>query len=53
MTKSRLLLALCVYAAIALLAFFTLDGQFRIAVWIFMGGLALKSWIATLRSDED
>ena len=34
------------YAAIAVLAAFTLDGKLRIAVWIFMGGLALKTLIA-------
>ena len=34
------------YAVLALLATFTLEGVMRIAVWILMGGLALKTWIA-------
>ena len=34
------------YAVLALLASFTLDGVFRIAVWIFLGGLAAKTLIA-------
>jgi hypothetical protein len=28
------------------MAGFTLDGLFRIAVWILLGGLALKTFIA-------
>jgi len=34
------------YAALALLAALTLDGLLRSAVWIFLGGLAVKTWIA-------
>jgi hypothetical protein len=41
-------LALACYAAIALLAAVTLDGKFLWVVWIFLGGLALKTYIATL-----
>jgi hypothetical protein len=37
------------YAAIALLATFTLDGKFRLVVWVILGGLALKTYIATLK----
>jgi len=40
--------ALGVYAAIALLAGVTLSGKFRIAVWIFMAGLAVKTWLVSL-----
>ena len=42
-------LALACYGAIALLATWTLDGKFRLVVWIFLGGLALKTYIATLK----
>jgi hypothetical protein len=42
-------LALACYGAIALLAASTLDGKFRWVVWIFLGGLALKTYIATLK----
>jgi hypothetical protein len=40
---------LACYAAIALLATFSLDGKFLWVVWIFLGGLALKTYIATLK----
>ncbi len=42
-------LALTCYGAIALLATLTLDGKFRWVVWIFLSGLALKTYIATLK----
>jgi hypothetical protein len=42
-------LALAAYAAIALLAGFTLDGNFRLVVWILLAALALKSYIHTLK----
>jgi hypothetical protein len=44
--KKRLYLAMASYAALALLALFTLDGVFRYGIWILMAGLALKSLIA-------
>ena len=37
------------YAAIALLAGLTLDGNFRLVVWIILGALALKTYLLTLR----
>ena len=48
--RRRFYLAMGCYAAIALLATFTLDGKFRWVVWIFLAGLALKTFIATLRN---
>jgi hypothetical protein len=42
-------LALACYAAIALLAAATLDGKFLWVVWILLGGLAVKTYIATLQ----
>jgi hypothetical protein len=41
--------ALACYAAIAVLAAATLDGKFLWVVWIFLGGLAVKTYIATLQ----
>ncbi len=41
--------ALACYAGIALLAALTLDGKFLWVVWIFLGGLALRTYIATLK----
>jgi hypothetical protein len=34
------------YAALALLAYFTLDGKLRYAVLLLMGGLSIKTYIA-------
>ena len=42
----RLYYAFAAYTAIAVLAGFTLRGEFRIAVWILLGGLAVRTWIA-------
>jgi hypothetical protein len=37
------------YGFIALMAALTLDGKFRLVVWILMAGLALKTYIASLK----
>ncbi len=44
--NTRFLWAMGTYAVLALLAAFTLDGLLRNAVWILMGGLAVKTYIA-------
>jgi hypothetical protein len=44
--QRKLFTAFGAYAVIALLAGLTLDGKLRLAVWILMGGLALKTYIA-------
>ena len=44
--KARLVAAMACYATLALLSAFTLDGVFRIGVWILLAGLAVKTWIA-------
>jgi len=49
MTRSRLRLALLLFAALALAASVLLRGDVRLVVWIFLAGLALKSWIAYMR----
>jgi len=43
---TRFLWAMGVYAVLAAMAAFTLDGKMRAAVWIFLGGLAVKTLIA-------
>jgi hypothetical protein len=50
--KPNLLLALLCYAALALLAWLTLsDWRFRAVVWIFLGGLAVRTWVASARHE--
>jgi len=44
--RTRMFRAMAAYAVLALLALFTLDGVFRLAVWIFLAGLAVKTLIA-------
>jgi hypothetical protein len=44
--QTRFFAALAAYAVFALLAWQTLDGMLRTAVWILLAGLALKTWIA-------
>jgi hypothetical protein len=46
MVLTRFLWAMGTYAVLATLAAFTLDGKMRAAVWIFLGGLAVKTLIA-------
>lgn len=43
---ARFISAMGAYALLATLCFFTLDGVLRTAVWILLGGLALKTCIA-------
>lgn len=48
MSNQKLILALAAYAAIALSANFTIDKlEIRYAVWVLMGGLALKTLVAS------
>ena len=53
--NKRFLLAMAVYAILALLAAFTVEGviqiagmgiDLRVGVWIILAGFALKTWIA-------
>jgi hypothetical protein len=41
------------YAALATLATFTLTGNIRIATWIILGGIALKTILAVLRQRQE
>ena len=50
--QKRFYRAMACYAVLALSATFTLDGKFRIAVWIFLAGLALKTCIAYKTSGQ-
>ena len=45
----RYVAGMLIYGALAVLAGLTLDGNIRIATWIFLGGLALKTCIAAIK----
>ncbi|HET8550398.1 MAG TPA: hypothetical protein VFL57_20450 [Bryobacteraceae bacterium] len=47
-TQRKLTLALAAYAVIAFVAGTTLDGKLRIAIWILLAALAVKTWIASV-----
>jgi hypothetical protein len=47
MSHRKLLTAIAAYALIAISAAFTLDEKMRYAVWVLMGGLALKTLVAS------
>ena len=44
--QKRFYRAMAAYGVLALMAEFTLDGKFRIGVWILLAGLAAKTCIA-------
>ncbi|MGH9352925.1 MAG: hypothetical protein ACRD2G_12320 [Terriglobia bacterium] len=45
--------ALVLYAVLAILAAFTLDGVIRIATWLFLGLFAVKTVIVVLKRRMD
>ncbi len=49
----RFLYAMLTYAILAILAAVTLDGIIRIATWVLLGGFALKTYLAVLKSRID
>lgn len=46
MIQRKFVVAMSAYAVLAVVATFTLDGVIREALWILLGGLAVKTWIA-------
>jgi hypothetical protein len=44
--RTKFIVAMVVYAVLALIATFWIDGTLRIAIWILLGALALKTLIA-------
>jgi hypothetical protein len=44
---------LAIFAGLAILAFFTLDGTIRLATWIFLGAFAFKAWLVVLKQRQD
>jgi hypothetical protein len=49
--QKRFYLSMVTYAMLAILAGVTLDGKMRLAVWIFLAGLALRT-IIWLKAQE-
>jgi hypothetical protein len=49
----KLAITLSIYAVLAILASFTLDGKIRLATWIFLGAFAFKTWLVVLKDKQD
>jgi hypothetical protein len=49
----RFSIAMGIYAILAVLAGFTLDGKIRLATWLFLALFALKTVLANLRKREE
>ncbi len=52
MNDRKFYLAMACYAVLAILAWRTLDREIRLATWVFLAGLAVKTYLATLRRDD-
>ncbi|MDQ6759818.1 MAG: hypothetical protein M3Z32_08140 [Acidobacteriota bacterium] len=48
-TTSRFHIGLAAYILLGVLAGLTLEGKIRLATWVFLGGLAFKSFINHLQ----
>jgi hypothetical protein len=53
MPKPRFWAAMACYGVLALLAGLTLEPAPRALIWLFLGALALKTWIAQKRQQDD
>jgi hypothetical protein len=53
MTDLKFVAAMSSYGILALLAGFTLDGRFRLATWVFLGGIAIKTVLVVLKRRVD
>ena len=51
--NSRFYCAMGAYVVLGLLAFATLDGNVRLATWLFLGLFAVKTVLAMLRKREE
>ena len=53
MTHLKFIAAMSTYVILAILAGFTLEGRFRVATWVFLGGIAIKTVLAVLKRRVD
>jgi hypothetical protein len=53
MSDLKFIAAMSSYGILALLAGLTLEGRFLLAVWIFLGGIALKTLLVVLKRRLD
>jgi hypothetical protein len=53
MTDLKFIAAMSFYAILAVLAGFALDGRIRLATWVFLGGIAVKTALVVLKRRLD
>jgi hypothetical protein len=53
MSDLKFIAAMSTYVVLAILAGFTLEGRIRLAIWIFLGGIALKTVLVVLKRRLD
>lgn len=53
MTDLKFIAAMICYGILAFLAGLTLEGRIRAAVWIFLGGIAIKTVLVVLKRGMD
>jgi len=53
MSDLKFIAAMCSYGILAVFAAFTLEGRIRAAVWIFLGGIAIKTLLLVLKRRWD
>jgi hypothetical protein len=53
MSDLKFIAAMSSYAILALIAGFALDGRVRLAVWVFLGGIAVKTVLVVLQRHSD
>ena len=46
----KFIVAMSCYAALAILAGFTLSGNLRLATWIILGYFAIRTWLVVLKN---
>jgi hypothetical protein len=51
--KRRFLYTVTGLALLAILAGVTLEGNIRYATWVFLGGIAIKTYLSVLRDTLD
>jgi hypothetical protein len=49
MKDLKFIAAMSSYGVLALLAGFTLEGRLRVAIWILLGGIAIKTVLVVLK----
>ena len=53
MTDLKFVAAMSTYVILAVLAGFTLDGPIRLATWVFLGGIAIKTVLVVAKRRLD